>query len=210
MQKRIALILALGLMVLAVCPAMGEDALLSGEGIFSFGSVNGDVYESDFLGYGCVLEGWAFADEEDIAALNQISGDLLSEDVQKLIQEADTIIDMSGESEDGFLNMNIQFQKIDGLGDFSDLDVLVDLSISQLAPMLEGMGYTDSAIEKTTVDLDGDSVPGIYIVGEMYGVQIFQKEAVVGCGDLVAFITVTSIMDDRTDEVFANFYRLAD
>ena len=223
MKKLLALMLALALTLsLAACSVKinptddGADKTEPSSGniwkedLFHFGTVNGSDYENDLLGYGCALEGWTFADADMIAQLNQIGKDLLTEDVQEAFEKTGAIMDMFAQTEDGLQNINIQFQDMNVL--YSMLlsaDKLVDMTIPQLPATLEGAGYENINIEKTTVSLGGDEHPAISIVSEIYGVPTYQKEVVVVRKGYAIFIAVTSMLEDNTDALFELFYKLS-
>ncbi|MCR4772463.1 MAG: hypothetical protein K5855_09170 [Oscillospiraceae bacterium] len=186
-----------------------SNQLWDSNSMFTFGTVDGDVYENSFLGYGCRLENWTFAGEEEIAALNNWGRETLTEDYRDLIASMDIIIDMSAASEDGLKNVVIQFQKTD-VGSLIGDELLVDLSIPAVTTSLEDQGYNDLNVEKTLISLGEDEYFGIYITGEFYGIPVFQKQAVIRCGDQIAYIAATSAFDDEVDDIFASFYELSE
>ncbi|MBO4330592.1 MAG: hypothetical protein J5827_00795 [Oscillospiraceae bacterium] len=186
-----------------------EDPLWSGDTLFSFGAIDGDIYENPYLGYGCKLENWSFADESRLAELNNLGEELLNSDFQSAIRDSDIIFEMYAESEDGLQNAAIQFQKTEILdGERLSDEEIMEMMISVMAPAFEAQGYDDLTLKITTVPLDGDEHCGIEIKGEFYGIPLYQKEVMVRCGEHCAFITVTGVVDDTVDEVFERFYRL--
>ena len=83
-----------------------QDAVEDADTLFTFGTVNGDSYESPFLGYGVKLENWTFADQKRLAEVNNWNEQFLSTDVQELINQSEMFTEMLAESEDGTLTVS--------------------------------------------------------------------------------------------------------
>ena len=183
--------------------------LWKSDSLLSLGTVNGYVYENNFLGYGCNLEGWTFADEDYIAEINQLGQDTLTSDLQSLIENADVIVDMYAESKYGLQNINVQFQKLNAIYGYSPSEEdLIDLAVETFPLMLESAGYNNITVEKTRIMLDSDAHFAVAITGELDGVPIYQKEVCILCGDYAAYVTATSFLNDSLDQVLKKFYKL--
>lgn len=183
------------------------DALWTGDRIFTFGTLNGDTYESPFLGYGFTLENWVFADKEKIAEINRWDAQMLPSELQEEIRNADMIIEMFAESANGIEYLNIQYQKSAYLAGM-DPETTVDMAIPELYGTLESAGYRDVTVEKTTVTIGGDTYHGVMISAKVGGFPIYQKQAYIQRGEYVAYVTVSSRYDNTVDEIFAAFYKL--
>lgn len=212
MKRMISFLIACVMIVCCVGTALGETAgrdLWKSDSLLTLGTVNGYTYENEILGYGCTLEGWNFADEARIAELNNWGQEMLSDDLQKILENADTVMDMYAATDDELSNINIQFQNMDHIfGALITEELFVTLSLPQLAPMMEMAGYQNVVTEAITVQLDGVEHAGIALTATVYGLPIYQKEVCIKCGNYMALIAVTSLLVDTTDEILANFYAL--
>lgn len=184
-----------------------EDGIRNADTLFTLGTVNGDSYESPFLGYGVKLENWTFADQKRLAEVNNWNEQYLSSDIQELIDQSETFTEMLAESEDGAQNINIQYQK-KAIYKSIKMDAMIDMIIPQLKTTFEQAGYTNLVMEKTSVTLSGDVYPGINITGEVYGVPVYQRQIYIQRGEYVAYITLTCFVDDIRDSIVARFYKL--
>lgn len=178
--------------------------------LFALGTVTGDVYENTTLGYGCRLEGWTFADANYIAQLNGAASALVSENAKDLLKNSGTFIDMYAASPDSMSSININFQSLEayagtGFGE----DALIDASLPTLLSELESTGmYSNLSVEKQTAQFAGENIPVIRISGAIQGIDVYQKEVFVLCGDYVATITVSTFLTDGTDAILNCFYKL--
>jgi hypothetical protein len=188
-------------------PEPDADALWTGDRIFTFGTLNGDTYESLFLGYGFTLENWVFADKEKIAEINRWDAQMLPSELQEEIRNADMIVEMFAESANGIEYLNIQYQKSAYLAGM-DPETIVDMAIPELYRTLESAGYRDVTVEKTTVTIGGDTYHGVLISAKVSGFPIYQKQAFIQRGEYVAYVTVSSRYDNTVDDIFAAFYKL--
>jgi hypothetical protein len=184
-----------------------QDAVEDADTLFTFGTVNGDSYESPFLGYGVKLENWTFADQKRLAEVNNWNEQFLSTDVQELINQSEMFTEMLAESEDGTQNINIQYQK-KAIYKSIKMDAMIDMIIPEMKNTFEKAGYTNVAMEKTSVTLGGDVYPGVNITGEVYGISVFQRQIYIQKGEYVAFITLTCFVDNSLDSLVACFYKL--
>ena len=184
-----------------------QDAVEDADTLFTFGTVNGDSYESPFLGYGVKLENWTFADQKRLAEVNNWNEQFLSTDVQELINQSEMFTEMLAESEDGTQNINIQYQK-KAIYKSIKMDAMIDMIIPEMKNTFEKAGYTNVAMEKTSVTLGGDVYPGVNITGEVYGISVFQRQIYIQKGDYVAYITLTCFVDNSLDSLVACFYKL--
>ena len=211
MKRLVSFLVALTMVFCCMSAALGEPEsnLWNGDTLLTLGTVNGNTYENQVMGYGCVLEGWSFANADDIAEMNNWAKDILTEDAQALIESVDSFMDMYASSEDGMCNVVVQFQNMGRIyGALLTEKMIVDISLPQLAPMLEQTGYEDVVAEAATIRLGDNDHAGFAVSGTFYGLPIYQKEVCILCGDYMGLVTVTSYFTDLTDEVFASFYSL--
>lgn len=184
------------------------------EGLLTLGTVNGDVYENTTLGYGCKLEGWTIADAAAIAAMNNIGESLVSADVQELIRQGGSFIEFSASSADNLQSITVTFQDIEknygAAASLFTVDQLVEAMLPMLPSMLENAGFSDVKAESAQIPLGTDLHPGIVITSKIYGVDAYQKEACIRCGDYMAFVCVSSFASDATDDILKLFYPLTE
>ena len=186
------------------------EAEASGDDLVQLGSVNGSTYENESLGYGCTLEGWMFATQEEIAELNNLAIDSFdSEELQEQLRNSTSIMDMAAVREDGMANVNVSLQNLSALfGRLLSEEAFRDQSFPQMQSNLESMGMTNVNIEKVTITIDGTDHPGLAVTGINNGVPIYQRQAYIKCGGYIALITATTFAEDSTQTVFDLFYHL--
>lgn len=201
-----------GTPVLGGDPEPASDSGFTTEALFSLGTINGDVYENPYIGYGCKLENWTYADAEYIAQINNLSGVLMSSDIQKAMRESGAFTEMLATSPDKLSSVTIQYQDITATyGEaFSviSLDTFVELVAPMMPSALEQAGYKDVSVEAGVVKLGGDDHPGFIIHSSYFGMPCYQKEACIKTDDYMVFICVSSFTEDHTDELLSYFYPL--
>ena len=191
-------------------PAAEGSAEADGDALVKLGAVNGSTYTNDFLGYGCTLDGWIYATQDEIAELNDIVIDSAStEELQETLRNSNSIMDMYAIREDGMANVNVNFQNVNVLfGRLLTEEAYRDQAYPQMQSGLEGMGMTNVQVEKIDVMIDGAAHPGLLVTGESNGLQLFQRQACVKCSGYIACITVTTFGEDATESVYDLFYHL--
>ena len=180
------------------------------EEFVKLGAVDGYTYTNDFLGYGCTLDGWVFATQEEIAELNNIVIDSANtEELQDMLRNSEAIMDMYAVREDGMANVNINFQNLNMLfGRMLTEEMFRDQTYPQMQSSMEGMGMTNVKVEKVMIEIDGTEHPGLFVSSEKNGVPLFQRQACVKCNGYIAGITVSTFGEDTTEAVFDLFYHL--
>lgn len=181
------------------------------DGLMTLGSVEGDVYENESLGYGCKLTGWEYASSEDLAAENEWATDNVDEELQELIANSDTFMDMFAEYSDdeSYMNVNVNVENMNLVSQaLLDEQDYVDAAYPQMEEALVQAGFSNIQVEKITVNIGGDEHPGMMITSEYQGIPVFQKQACVKCGEYMASITASAYNEDVTDNIFALFYKL--
>lgn len=221
MKRILALLLSVLLLFSfagAGTPIAGEDPepsaapIWSDEHMFSLGTINGDTYENQYLGYGCKLEGWTFADAGTIATMNQFASATMSEDIQELYRSSASFTEMYASSADGLKSVNIQYQNIEKMYgntiDGLDLDALMQVIAPQLPSVLEQSGYSGVTVEAGSVSIGNDVHPGVIINGTVSGLKCYQKQACIRTDEYIIYLCATSFQTDTTDEILSLFYPL--
>ena len=200
--------------VLGGDPEPTADPGITTEALFSLGTINGDVYENPYIGYGCKLEGWTYADAEYIATINNLSGSVMSSDVQEALKKAGNFTEMFATSPDQLSTINIQYQDISSTyGEVFNsypLESVLEFAAPSVASIMEQSGYSDVKAETGVVNLGGDDHPGLIISSTYSSIPCYQKEACLKTDDYMIFVCVTSFVTDKTDELLSYFYRLED
>lgn len=176
---------------------------------FDIGSVSGGVYENKFFGFGCALDAnWTYATEEQLLSLIGDTAELFQEgDFKEGLKNADMFYDMQVASNDGYANINVVIQNL-GLmyGTIISEETIVELNVQQLPAVMEQAGMILDVCEPTTVQFAGAERNTIRIHSVQQGVDIYQIAIVVKNGSYVALTTVTSFVNDITEDIAAMFY----
>lgn len=166
-------------------PAMPEEPAAEAAPLTS-GTVTGGTYENTALGYGCTLEGWTFADEMTLRALNDR-------------EDGDAHLDMSAASENGVQTVQVLFMEADGAEAAEP---------ERMTEEYAEAGYEKVQVRRDTAVLAGDSYPCIVLTAEIEGVPITETHLLIPCGGRTAVITATAYLDAPTDEILGKFYKL--
>lgn len=175
----------------------------------SLGLAEGNVYESEFLKIGFnLIEGWTFYTEEQIQQLNNITGDMLDDEIAESIKNADLVYDMYALDTLGN-SVNINLEKLNTVGSaiLSEEDY-VNASLGSLKDALKSMGFTTVTTEATTVTLAGEDHPAVYVVCANEQLTMYEKIVCKKIGKYMASITIATVMEDNTDTIISQFYAL--
>lgn len=177
---------------------------------FSLGTSSGGTYENKFIGIGCTLdENWSFYSDEQILQINQLTVDMLDEDVAAKLENASLIYDMFAQNVSTGATININLENLGLLyGSLLSPSEYADLSMPQLAPALESMGFTDIQLEKTTCTFAGEERTAIRIVGQYNGYPLYEQLVCFKAGNYMAVVSVSILGEDATDEILGAFYAL--
>ena len=201
MKKTIILVLlALCLAVTACAETAATDAIL--------GTISGDTYENTVLGFSCTLEGWHYYSEEEIATVNQLTKDHLTEDFQKLMELAQPINIMVAQNPENTKNVNVQIQNVEAnlpVFEAVGLQYLAEASLPQFKTTLESAGFTDADLSVGDITVGGRTMTGVIGSYTLQGFKMYFKQPWILSGSYLATMTVTSVLEDTTDEILANF-----
>lgn len=191
--------------------ATGEetaDEEAAGQDEFSLGQNDGIKYENAFIGIGCTLpEGWTFYSDEEIKKLNNFTAEVMGEDYEERMKNAQIIYDMYADDATGMSNINVNLEKVDNrqLAGIEVADIFAQ-NLSVYEEMYKSMGVSNVVIELADFDIEGEEFSGITISGDMGGMMLYQKCFSVKCNGYLASVAITAFGDDLTDEILANFY----
>lgn len=196
------------LVIMSVCMMMTAGAeTVTADDIF--GEVKNDTYENAFLGLGCTMEGWHYYSDSEMETVNRRTKEALNNEFDELVDQ--NIAVMMVEKPDGTQNLNIQLQNVKNYASLykaSGLQFLAESSMSAYKSTLEAAGYTD--IQLTT---------GVYTIGDrsytcvggqykLRGVQVYFRQLWDLRDIYLATITATTLLEDKTDEIFSKFFLL--
>ena len=182
----------------------------SGKEELSLGEVTGTKYESEFIGIGYTLpEGWEFYTDEEIAELNNYTGNLAGKDYQDLIKNASIVYDMMAASPSQTDNVVVTLEKkpqatIDKL----DLAASFEASFSVVKSTYENMGYKNVSHEVSTITISGNTVPCMHVSATYAGMTMNQTSIMFKCNGYIATIAVTTMDAAGTAPLLANIYLL--
>ncbi len=187
-------------------PTAPSDGAISSDDLF--GTIDGDVYESRFLGIGCRLEGWHYLTQEEIATTYNMAKYLYSDDVTELLENSPSTTIMSAlEPVGGMRNINITLQNTElSFGDYLSEEQIIDIMMPILENTLAQAGYEDLAIERQTVTFLGAEKACITVTGKLYGFDILQKMVFQFHDKYAAYITFTGMNGSQVDDLIAAFY----
>ena len=200
MKKSLAILLAV--VMLMGFTACGNDTAVTR------GTINGNVYESTYLGIGCELpEGFTFFSDEEIAQNNSATYDKIG-DLGEDLAAADVIYDMSaGDASGSSVNINIENLGLLGIT-VKSADEYVDIAVAQAAAPLEELGFTDVDAFKSTITFAGAKHPAVQIVASQSGFTCYQTCVCILVDNHMASVAVGSLDKATHDALLASFYAL--
>ena len=77
--KAFILILIVSIVFVASC-AVGEETAA-----IALGTIDGSVYENEYLGIGCQFDGWHIYNSDELQGMNSFAIDKLSQDLKSII-----------------------------------------------------------------------------------------------------------------------------
>lgn len=186
-----------------------SDTVTQEEKEYSFGLIQGAKYENEFIGIGCEFdESWTFYTEEQIKQLNNISADLMGEELAESIKNATIIYDMMASNTNGS-NVNINLEKV-GLIQNAAIDIKTRLenTLPSIKEGLTNMGLTNITSEITTVTFAGKKTDAIKITGDINGVKLYETVMCIKTNQYITSIAVTSVNTDKTGDIISKFYKV--
>ena len=188
MKRALAMLLAASMIfALCACGSGKQDvggSVSSAEPELQTGTVNGGVYENDFIGIGISLDdSWDIYDEEQLAELIGLTAEQYDDEkyVEQL-KNADMFYDFFASAEQGLVTVNIIIQNL-GLiyGTVLDEDKIVDMSLEQMDEQLQSSS-------------------------EYQGMAYYTQQAFIKQGKYMAIVTVSSFIEDITADIMSEFY----
>lgn len=213
MKRALAMLLAASMIfALCACGSGKQDvggSVSSAEPELQTGTVNGGVYENDFIGIGISLDdSWDIYDEEQLAELIGLTAEQYDDEkyVEQL-KNADMFYDFFASAEQGLVTVNIIIQNL-GLiyGTVLDEDKIVDMSLEQMDEQLQSAGFANVSAEKNSIDFAGAERTGIKSSSVYQGADYFTQQVFIKHGKYMAIFTVSSFFEDVTGDILSQFY----
>ena len=219
MKRVLALLIVLMVVFsFAACGADQEDvrgeqinngsATAGSDAEFSLGDTEGLTYENKFIGIGCTLEnGWSFYSDEQIKQINNAAKDMAGDEYAEEMKNAELVYDMFATDANQRNNMNVNLQKVNvvTLATY-DAEKSFRSQFDSLKQALENMGYTDVAFEIGNIQVAGKDYVCLNISAQINGVNMYQKMIAIKCKGYIATITVSTLLEDTTEAIYAKFY----
>lgn len=232
MKRKIALLLALAMAAsLTACGGVDESKLgeitnketvseengdveneTSGEetgvsAIDRIGEAEGNTYENAYTGIGFNLpEGWTFYSKDQINELNNITQDMLDEDIAKQIEQAAVIYDMYALDQYGN-SVNIVMEKLSVIASKGiDEKTYAEASTSQLEEALKQVGYNEVTAETTSIVFNGEEHAAIDVVCTMEGLTLYEKLICIQIDEYMVCITIGTTYTNTIEDVLSYFY----
>lgn len=173
---------------------------------FSLGKTANNVYNNDFLGLSCTLsDEWTFYTDEEILQLNNLTAELVDEEIAQSLENANIIYDMYAVQADGS-NININLEKLNALQLISlDIKETLESQIDTIKTAFEGIGYTDINAKYQKVTVDGKEFDALVYDAKIQGIDFYGTVITFRKGNYLANITVSSLQTDKTNEIFSCF-----
>lgn len=220
MKKKLSVIAPILIMLLlfTACGEQGISGKITGakesaasesaapEAEFKLGDVEGGTYENVYFGIGCTLDdSWTYYGDDMIAELNGLVTESISdEEVLAALEEGRTFYDMYAASDEQLSTINVVIEDT-GLALINEED-FAEQSIDDTKKVLEAGGMTNVSIETTKLTFAGKERSALSIYAEMQGMTIYQKGIVMKKGRYLAFVTLASFNEDKTDALLELFH----
>ncbi len=182
----------------------------------SLGRVQGGVYVNEYMGISCTLDsGWEFFTAEELQELPQNVEELFEgTDAEAAMSNLQVITDMSAENVDELTNMNIMYQKMSlqerlsfaGKTNSDVVDAMVTSQKDLLIATYAQAGINVQEMYKKTVTFCGEDRDVLYMVCDVSGVAYYAIQVFdYSLGDYAVTMTVTSFVEDKTEDLLKLF-----
>lgn len=167
----------------------------------------GNTYTSTFLNAKITLdEGWKFSTEEEMKQLNEAVANIAGEEYAEQLKKSDVIYDMSAANTETGDNININFENLGKLyGKVITPATYISLAKDSVKTMLESMGCSNVVLTDRDVKFAGQDAKALHVKADMAGIPIYEMCVVISCGDHMANIAITTMLEDGTEALLAKF-----
>ena len=211
-MKKFLSLLLVGLMLLSLCGCFGDqDVRGEVEGgndpEFSLGTAKSGTYKNDFLGISCTLpSGWTFYSDKEIRELNNLTMDMLDEDIAERLEKANIIYDMFATCQTTGSNMNVVLEKLSTAQTIKlDIKATLEAQFDTLKSSYESMGYTNISVKYQKVKVDGKEFDGLRLTAKIQGIDFYTTMFAFKKSNYLANVTICSLQTDQTGTVLGYF-----
>lgn len=174
------------------------------------GTVKDGVYENEHMGNGLSLENFPIVyDDEQLLELSGIMAGKLDkgDEVMEAIESAQMIYDLYATSEDQTVSVNVVVQKNDSLVS-PTTKLFYEAQKSTIESTLEQIGGTDPKVEIDNTTFAGKDTFVLCAECTIQGLQLYERQIYVEKDGFLEAITVSSYIDDKTEDVMSGFYAI--
>lgn len=173
---------------------------------FSIGNVKGRVYVNEFIGISYKLDdGWTFYDDDQIKALNNITMDVVGDELKELLKNAPVVYDMYATDSSQLNNVLVNLEKINPL-QLAGLNIAENYkaSIPLIKSGFTDMGYTNVNCEVVKIEVDGKNLDALRTTAEIENIKLYQISVAVKCNGYLACLVATTYYNDTTADLLDN------
>ncbi len=182
----------------------------------SLGRVQGGMYVNEYMGISCNLdEGWEFYTAEELQEMPEdVAAMFEGTDVEDEMSQMTYITDMSAENAEELTNMNIIYEKMDlqqrlAFKSMTNTDIVDGMLTHQkdvLISTYAQAGINVQEMSKKTVNFCGEERDVLYMACDISGVAYYAIQVFdYSLGDYSVTLTVTSFVEDKTEELLTLF-----
>ena len=209
MKKRIlsCIMIAVMLITLTACGGKTEDKAPA-MGTFDSGSL---VYTNEFLGVRCQLEEkWDVFDTDQMSELQGLSANYTNdEELKKLLDDEGSAQLFYAQADAGLQTLNIAVEDLGKVyGKLINEKQYAELSLEQVEPALEGVGFSVVSADITSIDFAGDTHTAIVIHGQLQELDFYEVLVCVKVDKYMALVTAGSYDTDVTGDTLDMFSSL--
>lgn len=167
----------------------------------------GNTYSSTTLGTKITLdEGWTFSTDEEMKELNQSLANAVGDDYAEQLKNVDVIYDMNAMNDSTGDNISVNFENLGKLyGKILTAESYINLSKDNVKGVLESMGCENIELDVRDVKFAGQDEKALYVKASLAGVPVYEICVAKSCGDYMANIAITTVLEDGTADILAKF-----
>ena len=185
----------------------------------SLGRMEGGTYINEYIGMACTLDSnWSYYTAEELQVLPENTKEMFSDSaIAETLEQYTQITDMMAENVNDFTNIGVQYTQLPMaervlyamMSEEELIDTVLDTQRETLIQTMESAGYQINKLEKKTVTFLGETRTALYIESQLQGLNVYQVQLMdYNLGKYAVNITFTSILEDKTDDLLALFYKV--
>lgn len=183
----------------------------------TLGTVNGSVYENEYLGIGCRLDGWYIYNIEDLANHNSLttgvslSAEELSSDLHSKIMEYGTITLFGAivPGSSATISITITYNEgIEASANAYGMENFVSMLKDRISSSYQEMLGQDATIDTVSVQIGNKTFYGVDIITTNAGQQSFMRQLHSAKEDFNIVITLAGDSIEQLNTISSLFYLL--